>query len=44
MIYKYLASEGDLLKLGRLYDIQYLFEFIEEHNLLGTVDLRPIPG
>ena len=44
MIYKYLASEGDLLELCRLNDIEDLLQLVEEHHLLGAVHLRPVPG
>lgn len=33
----------DFLKLLRFHDVQNLFDFIEEHDLLGRVDLGPIP-
>jgi hypothetical protein len=33
----------DLLKFGRLHDVQNLFDLVEEHDLLGRVDLGPVP-
>ena len=38
-----LPEEGihDLLELGGLDDIEYLFELVEEHDLLRRVGLRP---
>jgi hypothetical protein len=33
----------DLLKLLRFHDVQNLFDLVEEHDLLGRVDLGPIP-
>jgi hypothetical protein len=33
----------DLLKLLRFHDVQNLFNLVEEHDLLGRVDLGPIP-
>ena len=43
-ITKYLVGEGDLLKLGRLNDIEDLLQLVEEHHLLGAVHLRPVPS
>lgn len=31
----------DLLELGRLDDVEYLLQLVEEHHLLGRVRLRP---
>jgi len=33
----------DLLKFGRLHDVQNLLDFVEEHDFLGRVDLGPVP-
>ena len=38
------ASEANLLKFCRLYNIQDLLKLIEEHHLFWAVHLRPVPG
>lgn len=32
----------DLGKLGRIHDLKDIFHFVEEHNLLRAVGLRPV--
>ena len=43
-ITKYLVGEGDLLKLGRLNDIEDLLQLVEEHHLFWAVHFWPVPG
>jgi hypothetical protein len=32
----------DLCKLGRVHNLENVLNFIQEHDLLGAVDLRPV--
>jgi hypothetical protein len=39
-----LVEQGllDLCKFGRIHDFENVFHFVQEHDLFGTVDLRPV--
>jgi hypothetical protein len=33
----------DLGEFGRVHDLKDVFDFVEEHDLLGAIDLGPVP-